>query len=137
MMPREVPGGIVRRWYCYNPHCRYPFHETRWCPEQMSTGAAAPPSPPSPPGQDHEPTLWELRAERLRRAARQSSEGGDDSDVVHQVIANAELSQLRRHRKVVARLVALLPPKLRATYLVGASDAHQRFWIEVFAGLPR
>lgn len=72
MMPREVPGGIVRRWYCYNPHCRYPFHETRWCPEQMSTGAAAPPSPPSPPGQDHEPTLWELRAERLRRAAEEA-----------------------------------------------------------------
>jgi AAA domain (dynein-related subfamily) len=77
---------------------------------------------------------WE---ERLRRAARQSSEGGDDSDVVHQVIANAELSQLKRHRKAVARLVALLPPKLRATYLVGAAEAHQRFWIELFASLPR
>ncbi|MGW5353517.1 AAA family ATPase [Streptomyces sp. NPDC004031] len=77
---------------------------------------------------------WE---ERLRRAAEGSSEGGADSDVVHQVIANAELSQLRRHRKAVTRLVALLPPKLRATYLVGASDAHQRFWIEVFAALPR
>ncbi|MFI0938798.1 AAA family ATPase [Streptomyces sp. NPDC021020] len=77
---------------------------------------------------------WE---ERLRRAADGSSEGGADSDVVHQVIANAELSQLRRHRKAVARLVALLPPKLRATYLVGASDAHQRFWTEVFAALPR
>ncbi|MFI0723278.1 AAA family ATPase [Streptomyces sp. NPDC021224] len=77
---------------------------------------------------------WE---ERLRQAAEGSSEGGADSDVVHQVIANAELSQLRRHRKAVTRLVALLPPKLRATYLVGASDAHQRFWIEVFAALPR
>ncbi|NUP40434.1 MAG: AAA domain-containing protein [Streptomyces sp.] len=77
---------------------------------------------------------WE---ERLRRAADLSSEGGDDSDVVHQVIANAELSQLKRHRKAVARLVALLPPKLRATYLVGASDAHQRFWIDLFASLPR
>ncbi|MFI1096414.1 AAA family ATPase [Streptomyces sp. NPDC020917] len=77
---------------------------------------------------------WE---ERLRRAADRSSEGTDDTDVVHQVIANAELSQLKRHRKAVARLVALLPPKLRATYLVGASDAQQRFWIGLFTSLPR
>ncbi len=52
--------------------------------------------------------------------------------MVHQIIANAELSQLKKHRKVVARLVALLPPKLRSTYLVGASEKHQRFWIEIF-----
>jgi hypothetical protein len=77
---------------------------------------------------------WE---ERLRRAADRSSEGGGDSDVVHQFIANAELSQLKRHRKAVARLVALLPPKLRATYMVGASDAHQRFWVQLFTSLPR
>ncbi|MFE7803085.1 AAA family ATPase [Streptomyces sp. NPDC057430] len=77
---------------------------------------------------------WETR---LRRAADESSEGGDDSDVVHQVIANAELSQLKKHRKAVTRLVALLPPKLRSTYLVGASEEHQRFWIEVFAAMPR
>jgi hypothetical protein len=77
---------------------------------------------------------WE---ERLRRAAEGSSEGADDSDVVHQVIANAELSQLKRHRKAVARLVALLPPKLRATYLVGAPEAYQRFWVQLFASLPR
>ncbi|MGW6564099.1 ATP-binding protein [Streptomyces sp. NPDC054975] len=77
---------------------------------------------------------WETR---LRRAADQSSEGGDDSDVVHQIIANAELSQLKKHRKAVTRLVALLPPKLRSTYLVGASEQHQRFWIEVFAAMPR
>ncbi|MFF7200099.1 AAA family ATPase [Streptomyces sp. NPDC008141] len=73
--------------------------------------------------------LWEGR---LRRAAEQSGEGGNDSDVVHQIIANAELSQLKKHRRVVARLVALLPPKLRSTYLVGASEKHQRFWIEIF-----
>ncbi|MER6998153.1 AAA family ATPase [Streptomyces sp. NPDC000410] len=77
---------------------------------------------------------WERR---LRRAAESSSEGGDDSDVVHQVIANAELSQLRKHRKAVTRLVALLPPKLRSTYMVGASDQQQRFWIEVFGAMPR
>ncbi|MCT4353383.1 AAA family ATPase [Streptomyces sp. Je 1-79] len=77
---------------------------------------------------------WETR---LRRAADGSSEGGDDSDVVHQIIANAELSQLKKHRKAVTRLVALLPPKLRSTYLVGAAEQHQRFWIEVFAALPR
>ncbi|WP_037607166.1 AAA family ATPase [Streptacidiphilus rugosus] len=74
--------------------------------------------------------LWEAR---LRRAAEQSSEGGNDTDLVHQAIANAELSQLRRYRKAVARLVRLLPPKLRSTYLVGASDQHQRFWIDLFA----
>jgi hypothetical protein len=77
---------------------------------------------------------WE---QRLRRAAEESAEGGNDSDVVHQVLANAELSQLKRHRKAVVRLVALLPPKLRSTYLVGAPEKAQRFWIEVFAQLPR
>lgn len=77
---------------------------------------------------------WEAR---LRRARTRSVEGTNDSDVVHQVIANAELSQLRRHREVVTRLVALLPPKLRATYLVGVAEDRQRFWIEVFAKMPR
>lgn len=77
---------------------------------------------------------WETR---LRGAAEQTSEGGNDSDVVHQIIANAELSQLKKHRKAVARLVALLPPKLRSTYLVGASEKHQRFWIEIFTAMPR
>lgn len=77
---------------------------------------------------------WEAR---LREAAHASSEGANDSDLVHQVLANAELSQLKQHRAAVARLVALLPPKLRATYLVGASGDAQRFWIEVFALIPR
>jgi MoxR-like ATPase len=77
---------------------------------------------------------WE---ERLRRAAERSDEGGDDSDVVHQIIANAELSQLRKHRAVVTRLVARLPAKLRATYLVGASERQQRFWTEVFMAMRR
>lgn len=77
---------------------------------------------------------WEAR---LRTAARASSEGSNDSDLVHQVLANAELSQLKQHQAAVARLVALLPPKLRSTYLVGASSEVQRFWIEVFALIPR
>jgi len=77
---------------------------------------------------------WE---ERLRRARADCDEGTNDSDIVHQVIANAELSQLRRHRGAVTRLVAQLPPKLRSTYLVGASEQTQRFWIETFARMPR
>ncbi|MFC8364145.1 AAA family ATPase [Streptomyces griseorubiginosus] len=77
---------------------------------------------------------WEAR---LRRAAGHSSEGGDDSDTVHQILANAELSQLRKHRAAVTRLVALLPAKLRATYLVGASPQQQRFWTEVFMAMAR
>ncbi|MET8246999.1 hypothetical protein ABZV31_22805 [Streptomyces sp. NPDC005202] len=77
---------------------------------------------------------WEAR---LRRAAAQSDEGGNDSDVVHQILANAELSQLRKDRAAVTRLVALLPAKLRATYLVGASEKQQRFWTEVFGGMRR
>ncbi|MFJ9893221.1 AAA family ATPase [Streptomyces sp. NPDC091280] len=77
---------------------------------------------------------WEAR---LRRAAEHTDEGGDDSDVVHQILANAELSQLKKHRAVVARMVALLPAKLRATYLVGASADQQRFWTDVFTGLAR
>ncbi|MDV9175396.1 AAA family ATPase [Streptomyces sp. W16] len=77
---------------------------------------------------------WEAR---LRRAAEHTGEGGDDSDVVHQILANAELSQLKKHRAVVARMVALLPAKLRATYLVGASAQQQRFWTDIFTGLAR
>lgn len=73
----------------------------------------------------------------MRRAAEVSSEGDDDTDVVQQVIANAELSQLRVHRAVITRLVALLQPKLRSTCLVGAAEDRQRFWIEVFAAMPR
>lgn len=77
--------------------------------------------------------LWEARL----RAESSAAEGGNHGDTVHQVLANAELSQLRRHRKVVTRLVALLPPKLRATYLVGVTEERQRFWIEVFAKVRR
>ncbi|MEV0090778.1 ATP-binding protein [Streptomyces sp. NPDC050738] len=77
---------------------------------------------------------WEAR---LRTAAEISPEGGNDSDLVHQIIANAELSQLKKHRKAVARLVALLPPKLRATYLVAASEQQQRFWTDVFTAMRR
>ncbi|AJT62912.3 hypothetical protein T261_1226 [Streptomyces lydicus] len=77
---------------------------------------------------------WE---ERLRKAAAESSEGSNDSDLVHQILANAELSQLRAHQDAVARLLPLLPPKLRSTYLVGASSEAQRFWIETFARIPR
>ncbi|MFD4669552.1 AAA family ATPase [Lentzea sp. NPDC058450] len=73
--------------------------------------------------------LWEQRL----RDERDSPEGGNHGDVVHQVLANAELSQLRKHREAIARLVALLPPKLRATYLVGVAEDRQRFWVEVFA----
>ncbi|MCM1976941.1 MULTISPECIES: AAA family ATPase [unclassified Streptomyces] len=77
---------------------------------------------------------WEAR---LRRAAAASEEGANDTDVVHQILANAELSQLRKHRAVVTRLVAWLPPKLRATYLVGADPKQQRFWTEVFMAMRR
>ncbi|GLW48688.1 hypothetical protein Stsp02_43500 [Streptomyces sp. NBRC 14336] len=77
---------------------------------------------------------WEAR---LRRAATVTEEGANDTDVVHQILANAELSQLRKHRQVVTRLVALLPPKLRATYLVGAAPKQQRFWTEVFMAMRR
>ncbi|MFG2478632.1 AAA family ATPase [Streptomyces fagopyri] len=81
-----------------------------------------------------EADAWEAR---LRRAARHADEGTDDSDVVHQILANAELSQLKKHRALVARLVPLLPPKLRATYLVGASAQQQRFWTEIFTAMRR
>ncbi|MDH6131065.1 hypothetical protein P3T37_000432 [Kitasatospora sp. MAA4] len=78
--------------------------------------------------------VWESR---LQRAAELSSEGGNDTDLVHQAIANAELSQLRKHREEVSRLVHRLPAKLRSTYLVGATAEQQRFWIELFATLPK
>jgi hypothetical protein len=77
---------------------------------------------------------WERK---LQAALASGSEGTDASDVVHQVFANAELSQLREHVDAVVRLTAHLPPKLRATYLVGASDEAQTFWVEVLAACLR
>jgi MoxR-like ATPase len=77
---------------------------------------------------------WERK---LRSALASGSEGTDASDVVHQVFANAELSQLRKQLDVVVRLTTYLPPKLRATYLVGASDEAQAFWVEVLAACVR
>ncbi|MGO4430587.1 AAA family ATPase, partial [Streptomyces sp. MCAF7] len=58
-----------------------------------------------------------------------SSEGTNDTDLVHQVFANAEVSQLKRHAEVVARLLRHMPPKLRAAHLVGQTPERQRFWI--------
>ena len=69
---------------------------------------------------------WEAR---LSIAAEMTEEGTNDTDLVHQVFSNAEVSQLEKHLDVVARLLPYLPPKLRATYLVGQTPERQRFWI--------
>ncbi|MGY0056463.1 ATP-binding protein [Streptomyces sp. LZ34] len=69
---------------------------------------------------------WEAR---LAAACESSSEGTNDTDLVHQVFANAEVSQLKRHAEVVARLLRHMPPKLRAAHLVGQTPERQRFWI--------
>ncbi|OKI84555.1 AAA family ATPase [Micromonospora sp. CB01531] len=78
--------------------------------------------------------LWE---KRLRAAVEQSTEGTGDSDLVHQIFANAEASQLREHLDVVARLLRYLPPKLRATYLVGQVPEKQQVWVEAVARMAR
>ncbi|MCP2340596.1 AAA family ATPase [Actinomadura rupiterrae] len=70
---------------------------------------------------------------RLAAAAEESAEGTDDTDLVHQVFSNAEVSQLERHLDAVARLLRHLPPKLRATYLVGQTPERQRFWVSALA----
>ena len=67
-----------------------------------------------------------------RGGDRASSEGTADTDMVHQIFANAEVSSCEKHSGVVARLLRMLPPKLRATYLVGQAEDKQRFWIEIF-----
>ncbi|NJP96701.1 AAA family ATPase [Nonomuraea sp. FMUSA5-5] len=72
---------------------------------------------------------WEARL----AAAAEHDEGTADSDTVHQIFANAEVSQLREHIEVVARLLPHLPPKLRATYLVGQAEDKQRLWVDAFA----
>lgn len=69
---------------------------------------------------------WEAR---LAAACESSTEGTNDTDLVHQVFANAEVSQLKRHAEVVARLLRHMPPKLRAAHLVGQTPERQRFWI--------
>ncbi|GAA2213759.1 hypothetical protein GCM10009850_092220 [Nonomuraea monospora] len=76
-----------------------------------------------------EADAWEARL----AAAGRHDEGTADSDTVHQIFANAEVSQLREHLEVVARLLPYLPPKLRATYLVGQSEDKQRLWVDAFA----
>ena len=78
--------------------------------------------------------LWE---KRLRTAVGNNSEGTGDSDLVHQILANAEASQLREHLDVVARLLRYLPPKLRATYLVGQAPEKQKVWVEAVARMAR
>jgi hypothetical protein len=70
---------------------------------------------------------------RLAKASEVSSEGTDDTDRIHQIFSDAEVAQLTRHLEVVARLLRYLPPKLRATYLVGQSAERQRFWITALA----
>jgi hypothetical protein len=77
-----------------------------------------------------DPEGW---AARLRAADEESSEGNDVTDTVHRVLANAELSQLKRHMEVVALMLAHLPPRLKATYLIGTAEDVQRFWIAAFA----
>ncbi|GAA2086943.1 hypothetical protein GCM10009780_28020 [Actinomadura alba] len=73
---------------------------------------------------------WEAR---LSTAAETTEEGTNDTDLVHQVFSNAEVSQLEKHLDVVARLLPYLPPKLRATYLVGQTRERQRFWVAALA----
>ncbi len=73
---------------------------------------------------------WEAR---LAAASETSDEGTNDTDLVHQVLANAEVSQLKRNAEVVARLLRHLPPKLRAAHMVGQSPERQRFWIGALA----
>ncbi|WP_330177747.1 ATP-binding protein [Streptomyces sp. NBC_01498] len=74
--------------------------------------------------------VWE---KRLAVASETSSEGTNDTDAVHRALANAELSQLTPHVDAVARLLRRLPPKLRATYLVGQTADRQRYWVTVLA----
>ncbi|MQY14187.1 hypothetical protein SRB5_43490 [Streptomyces sp. RB5] len=73
---------------------------------------------------------WEAR---LAAASETSTEGTNDTDLVHRLFTNAEVSQLKRHAKTVSRLLRHLPPKLRATYLVGQTPARQRFWVAALA----
>lgn len=73
---------------------------------------------------------WEAR---LAAASEESAAGTDDTDLVHQAFSNAEVSQLSRHLDVVARLLRYLPPKLRATYLVGQAPERQKFWVAALA----
>lgn len=73
---------------------------------------------------------WEAR---LAAATETSAEGTNDTDLVHRIFANAEVSQLERHAEAVARLLRHLPPKLRATHLVGQTPERQRFWVRALA----
>ncbi|WP_343233672.1 ATP-binding protein [Streptomonospora sp. PA3] len=75
-------------------------------------------------------SAWEAR---LSAASETSEEGTNDTDLVHQVFSNAEVSQLERHLDVVARLLPYVPAKLRATYLVGQTAPRQNFWLTALA----
>ncbi|MEV4116645.1 AAA family ATPase [Nonomuraea sp. NPDC049695] len=72
---------------------------------------------------------WEARL----AAAAGHDEGTADSDTVHQILANAEVSQLREHIKVVARLLPH-PAAEAARDVPGRSgEDKQRLWVDAFA----
>lgn len=101
------------------PRCRCPRWRRGWRRPQIGLAELA-----------RNRASWEAR---LAAAAEASAEGTDDTDLVHQVFSNAEVSQLERHLDVVASLLRYLPPKLRATYLVGQTPERQRFWVDALA----
>ena len=73
----------------------------------------------------------------MRRAFRPvqvlfSDEGTNDTDQVHQALSLAEVSQLWDNIDAVVRLIRFLPPKLKGTFFIGASEEEQKFWIEAF-----
>ena len=72
---------------------------------------------------------WEAK---LKRANEVSDEGTNDTDQVHQALSLAEVSQLWDNIDAVVRLIRFLPPKLKGTFFIGASEEEQKFWIEAF-----
>jgi hypothetical protein len=72
---------------------------------------------------------WEVK---LRAASETADEGTSDTDQVHQALSLAEISQLWENIDAVVRLIRFLPPKLKGTFFIGASEDEQKFWIEAF-----
>ena len=75
---------------------------------------------------------WE---DKLRAASETSDVGTLATDQVHQAISLAELSQLRAHKDAVVRLMRFLPPKMKGTFFIGASEDVQNFFIEVMVAM--
>lgn len=66
---------------------------------------------------------------RLAAANEEGDVGSNDTDLVHQALAKADVSRLEKHRELVKKLWLGLPPKLRMTFYVTDTAETKAWWL--------